>query len=226
MTFQDQGLLHQALVHRSYINETGGDSIDSYERMEFLGDSVLELVISSELYQLLPGHSEGDLTKGRASLVCRESLAGVARRLGLGDFILLGHGEEASQGRGRDSTLAAAMEAVTGAVYLDQGLAHAKDFILRSMAPEIDAYLAMGAAPANAKSLLQERVQGQGIPGPEYRLAGSTGPDHDPVFTVEVVVDGNVAGRGQGGRKADAEREAARNALENLDMQVQETRQP
>lgn len=226
MTFQDQGLLHQALVHRSYINETGGDSIDSYERMEFLGDSVLELVISSELYQLLPGHSEGDLTKGRASLVCRESLAGVARRLGLGDFILLGHGEEASQGRGRDSTLAAAMEAVTGAVYLDQGLAHAKDFILRSMAPEIDAYLAMGAAPANAKSLLQERVQGQGIPSPEYRLAGSTGPDHDPVFTVEVVVDGNVAGRGQGGRKADAEREAARNALENLDLQVQETRQP
>lgn len=215
LTFRDPGLLQQALVHRSYVNEKGGTPGDSYERMEFLGDAVLELAISTQLYQLLPEHSEGELTKGRASLVCRETLARVARRLGLGDFILLGKGEESNGGRQRESTLAAAMEAVVAAVYLDQGFMEAQKFVLRALAQELDEYLQQGFAPGNPKSLFQELVQSQGFPTPSYRLSSSQGPDHDPVFTVEVVVDYQVVGRGQGSKKAYAEREAAQDALEH-----------
>ena len=222
LTFRDPGLLQQALVHRSFVNEAGGTPTDSYERMEFLGDAVLELAVSTQLYQLLPGHAEGELTKGRASLVCRESLARVARRLGLGDFILLGKGEESSGGRQRESTLAAAMEAVVAAVYLDQGFIEAQKFVVRSMAQELEDYLQQGFAPANPKSLFQELVQSKGGPTPEYRLAASQGPDHDPVFTVEVLVDSRVAGRGRGSKKADAEREAAQDALEHFALETQD----
>ena len=219
MTFRDQGLLERALVHPSYVNEVSGSPSDSYERMEFLGDAVLELAVSTHLYQLLPDHSEGDLTKGRASLVCGESLAGVARRLSLGDFIVFGKGEGLSGGGHRESTLAAAMEAVVAAVYLDQGFLEAQRFVLRVMAPELKTYRERGVAPANAKSLLQEEVQSRGMPSPVYRMVDSQGPPHNPEFTVEVLVDGQVAGQGRGGKKADAEREAARNALADLSAQ-------
>ena len=215
LTFRDPELLQQALVHRSYVNEQGGKPGDSYERMEFLGDAVLELTISTQLYQLLPGHAEGELTKGRASLVCRESLARVARHLGLGDFILLGKGEEANGGRERDSTLAAAMESVVAAVYLDQGFLQAQRFVLRAMSQELEGYLRQGSAPGNPKSLFQEMVQRQGSPTPRYRLASSQGPDHEPVFTVEVVVDDKVMGQGQGSKKSEAERVAAQDALDH-----------
>ena len=213
VTFGEPGLLQRALVHRSYLNEQGGKSSDSYERMEFLGDAVIELVVSTRLYELLPGHSEGDLTKARANLVCGESLARIAGRLCLGDHLLLGKGEEATGGRRRESTLAATMEAVVAAVYLDQGFEAARSFILRIMSPELDQCFDQGTAPDNPKSRLQEYIQGMGRATPYYQLASSQGPDHEPWFNVDVLVDSKVIGQGQGGKKTDAERAAATDAL-------------
>jgi ribonuclease-3 len=216
LRFRDPGLLQQALVHRSFLNEQEGSPYDSYERMEFLGDAVLELVISNELYQRCPDLAEGELTKSRAALVRRETLAGVARRLDLGSFLLLGKGEEASGGRQRESILAAAFEALVAAVYLDQNYAEARRFILRIMAGELEDLFRGSVPQENPKSHLQEFVQGQGQSTPQYRLVSSEGPDHGPVFTVEVLVDGQVMGVGQGGSKAGAEKTAAMNALVRL----------
>ncbi|PKB64832.1 MAG: ribonuclease III [SAR202 cluster bacterium Io17-Chloro-G2] len=214
--FREPGLLQQALVHRSYLNEQGGKPSDSYERLEFLGDAVIELAVSTRLYEFLPNHSEGDLTKARATLVCGESLAVIARRLRLGDHVLLGKGEEATGGRDRESTLAATMEAVVAAVYQDQGFEAARSFVLRIMAPELDQFLLQGTAADNPKSRLQEHIQGLGRATPKYQLASSTGPDHDPWFEVEVLVESQVIGKGQGGKKADAERAAANDALNRI----------
>ena len=216
LRFLDQGLLQPALVHRSFLNEQGGSPLDSYERLEFLGDAVLELVVSTELYQRLPDLTEGELTKSRASLVCGESLSQVAQRLSLGEFLLLGKGEEASGGRRRDSILAAAFEAVVAAVYLDQGYDHARRFILRVMGAEIEEFSRRGAPPENPKGRLQEYFQGLGRTSPHYRVVSSEGPDHSPVFTIEAVVDDEVVGTGQGGKKADAERAAAQDALARI----------
>ena len=216
LRFRNRQLLEQALVHRSFINEQGWSPADSYERLEFLGDAVLELAISNELYQRCPGLTEGELTKGRAALVCQEALARVARRLNLGDFVLLGKGEEASGGRGRDTILAAAFEAVAAAVYLDRGYPHARKFILRVMAPELDDFLSRGEAPEDPKSHLQEYVQSLGRPTPRYRVVSSDGPAHGPTFTVEVLVEDEVVGTGLGRSKVSAEREAARDALEGM----------
>jgi ribonuclease-3 len=216
LRFRDRRLLEQALVHRSFVNEQGWSPADSYERLEFLGDAVLELAISDELYQRCPSLTEGELTKGRAALVCQETLAQVARRLNLGDFVLLGKGEEASGGRGRDSLLAAAFESVAAAVYLDRGYPHARKFILRVMAPELDEFLSRGEAPEDPKSRLQEYVQGLGRPSPRYRVVSSDGPAHGPTFTVEVLVEDEVVGTGLGRSKVSAERKAAWDALERL----------
>jgi len=213
LQFSDQGLLQQALVHRSFINEQNGTPLESYERMEFLGDAVLELVISTELYQQLPQLPEGELTKIRSSLVCGESLAKAAQSLELGSFLLLGRGEEASGGRQRESILAAAFEALVAAIYLDQGYTQAQEFILKALQPDLAVLYQKGASPDNPKSMLQEHVQGQGRPAPRYQLVSSEGPDHSPIFTVEVLVGDEVMGTGNGGKKADAERAAARDAL-------------
>ncbi|HLF04155.1 MAG TPA: ribonuclease III [Dehalococcoidia bacterium] len=215
--FKDPELLRQALVHRSFLNEAGGSSLDSYERLEFLGDAVLGLVISTELYRRLPHLPEGDLTKRRASLVCGESLAQVARRLSLGEFLVLGRGEEATGGRRRDTNLAAAFEAVVAAVYLDRDLSTARRFILRVMRQELEEFSQEGEAPPdNPKSRLQELLQGQGRPAPHYRLMAVEGPDHSPTFTVQALVEDEVIGQGQAGKKTDAERAAARDALGRL----------
>ncbi len=216
LEFETQELLSQALTHRSFLNEQGGVSLDSYERMEFLGDSVLELVISQELYQRLPQLTEGELTKGRAALVCGESLSRVAESLSLGDFILLGKGEEASGGRHRESILAATCEAVVAAVYLDQGLEAARRFILNIMADQLDQFCREGITPENPKSRLQEHFQSRGSPSPRYQVVSTEGPDHNPVFTIEVLVDQDVMGTGRGGKKSDAERAAAQDALDRL----------
>ena len=216
LSFRDQGLLRQALAHRSFLNEQGGSPLDSYERMEFLGDAVLELVISTELYSRLPHLSEGELTKGRAALVCRESLSKVAQGLDLGAFLMLGRGEEATGGRHRDSTLAAAFEALVAAVYLDQGYEGARQFILGLMGAQLDQFSQQGRAPENPKSQLQERFQGLGCPPPVYKLVATEGPDHAPMFTVDVLVAEEVVGTGRGGKKADAERAAAADALSKL----------
>lgn len=213
LSFRDRDLLRQALAHRSYLNEQDGSSLDSYERMEFLGDAVLELVVSNELYQRLPHLNEGELTKARAALVCRESLSQLAQTLSLGEFLLLGKGEEAAGGRQRESLLAAVFEAVVAAIYLDQGYDQARRFILSTLTEQLDEVCRRGAPPENPKSQLQEYFQGLGRPSPRYRLVSAEGPDHSPVFTIEAVVEDQVVGTGQGGKKAEAERSAALDAL-------------
>ena len=224
--FRDPSLFQRALTHRSYCNEQGLDATESYERLEFLGDAVLELTISEYLYQQFPGADEGQLTKARVSLVRREMLARVARRLDLGELLLVGRGVEDSGGRNQDSVLAAAFEAVAAAVYLDQGYETARDFIDQHMAPELDEIARCGPPPENPKSFLQELLQGRGRPTPSYREAGRKGPDHNPVFTVEVTVCGKVIGAGRGGKKSDAEKAAAEDALRRLETETPDSQFP
>lgn len=219
LSFHDQGLLRQALVHGSFVNERGGSPLDSYERLEFLGDAVLELVVSTEIYHRLPQLSEGELTKIRAGLVCRESLSRSAQSMDLGSFLLLGKGEEASGGRDRDSILEAAFEALVAAIYLDQGYQPARGFILKRLQPSLEEVFQRGSPPENPKSALQEHFQGRGKPTPHYRLVSAEGPDHSPDFTVEVLIGSEVIGVGRGGKKSDAERSAARDALDKCAIQ-------
>ena len=230
LTFNDRGLLRQALVHRSYLNEHGGSSLDSYERMEFLGDAVLELIISTELYRNLPRVTEGELTKGRSSLVCRPSLAGASRRLSLGSYLHLGKGELESGGQDRESILEEAFEALVAAIYLDQGYDAARHFVLTALEPDLAEFNTRGRLHENPKSRLQERVQALGRSTPRYRLVSAEGPDHQPIFTVEVVVDDQVLAQGTGSKKSDAERTAAQSVLDNWDateaMWAQEENSP
>lgn len=214
LTFNDQGLLRQALVHRSYLNEHGGSSLDSYERMEFLGDAVLELIVSTELYTNLPHITEGELTKGRSSLVCRPSLARAARRLSLGRHLALGKGEVESGGHNRESILEEAFESIVAAIYLDQGYDAARDFVLRSLEPDLAEIFRRGRPVDNPKSRLQELIQGIGRTTPRYELVSTEGPDHQPIFTVQVLVDDEILGQGSGSKKAEAERAAAQVALD------------
>ncbi len=214
ITFNDRGLLRQALVHRSYLNEHSGSALDSYERMEFLGDAVLELIVSTELYRNLPHVTEGELTKGRSSLVCRASLARTARRLSLGKHLSLGKGEVESGGHNRESILEETFESLVAAIYLDQGYEAARRFVLKALGNDLDEICRRGKAVDNPKSRLQELVQGMGRPTPRYRLISAEGPDHQPVFKVQVLVGDEVLGEGEGNRKTDAERAAAQAALD------------
>ena len=214
--FRDPSIFQRAITHRSFCNEQGLEDTESYERMEFLGDAVLELTVSEELYRRFPDFLEGRLTKTRSALVNGEALAKVADSLGLGPLLLVGNGVDSTGGRQQESVLAAAFEAMVAAVYLDQGLDRAREFVLRVMADHFDEAVREGTPPENPKSRLQEHLQSQGIQTPKYRLAGSKGPDHGPVFTVEVLVDGEVIGIGRGGKKSEAEAQAARAALEEL----------
>ncbi|PKB59229.1 MAG: ribonuclease III [SAR202 cluster bacterium Casp-Chloro-G2] len=218
--FRDPSLMRLALVHPSYCNENGLDPIESYERLEFLGDAVLELSVSTELYRRFPDADEGELTKIRSSLVRRETLAQIARRIGLGGCLLVGKGVESTGGRQQDSVLAAAFEALIAAVYLDQGNEFTRQMVLRLFDLELDQVEQAGGPPENPKSLLQELVQSQGLNPPKYRTVGSEGPDHGPVFTIEVLVNDQVVGTGNGGKKSDAESAAARAALAALSGNV------
>ena len=214
--FRNRQLFEQALVHSSFVNENGWSPSASYERLEYLGDAVLGLVISDELYRRYPDLPEGDLTKSRSALVRRETLSHVAQRAHLGDFICLGKGEEASGGRHRDSILAAVMESIIAAVYLDSNYHEAKQFILRIMAEELEEFFSAGLVEENPKSHLQELVQGRGCSTPSYRLVSSEGPEHGPVFTGEGLGEGEVMGVGQGGSKSGAESIAAKAAMARL----------
>ena len=219
-SFKDPSLLHQALVHLSYCNENGLDQSESYERLEFLGDAVLELAVSTELYLRFPNADEGELTKTRSSIVRRETLAQIARRIDLGSYLFVGKGIESSSARQLESVLAAAFEALVAAVYIDQGNEFTRALILRLIEPELTQAEQMEGPPENPKSQLNELIQGQGLKTPTYELVSSKGPDHGPVFTVNVLVNGQVVGTGAGGKKAEAEVAAARSALAALSGQA------
>ncbi len=215
ISFRQESLLEQAFVHLSYLNENPGFGRPSNERLEFLGDAVLNFIVTEKLYEEFSKLPEGELTEIRASLVCRDTLAELASSLKLGDWLLLGRGEEANGGRAKASNLANAMEALIGALYLDQGLAKARRFILRQLKPELEKIKA-GKTTPNYKALVQELIQGQKRPTPVYRLVEATGPDHSKQFTAEILVDGEALGRGTGKSKKVAESQAARAAWEKL----------
>jgi ribonuclease-3 len=217
VTFRDLSLLEQALVHRSYLNEDSDFPLSSNERLEFLGDSLLGCVIAEKLYTESPELSEGEMTKLRAALVRGETLARLASSLGLGDYLYLGRGEEASGGRARRSILAGALEAVVGAVLVDRGFARAKKFVLRLFDGEIGrAVRDEEMVVHDYKSRLQELTQAQHQVTPVYRTIKEEGPDHAKEFTIEVIVNGSVIGAGRGKSKRIAEMEAAKTALEGL----------
>lgn len=208
-------LLEEALVHSSYANENAGLALASNERLEFLGDAILGLVVAEKLYSDLSHLTEGEMTKLRASLVSRDTLFRISRAVRLGDYLYLGKGEEASGGRDKPINLAGALEALIAAIYLDQGLAAVRDFILRILSPEIEKTTSQGAG-IDYKSQFQELVQAKGQPTPVYHVIEAVGPDHLKEFTVEVMVGDTVLGKGSGKSKKVAEGEAARKALERL----------
>lgn len=207
-TFSERGLLIEALSHSSYVNELRCGNRSCNERLEFLGDAVLELVSSDFLFRKYRGVNEGELSKHRASLVCEKALAACARRVQLGGCILLGHGEMMSRGYERDSILSDALEAVIGAIYLDGGFETAKDFIMRFVLEDDDT-----SHYTDYKTALQELVQSR--PGAEvsYELVSCKGPEHDRIFTVRVLINGTEYGEGSGRNKKDAEQKAAAEAI-------------
>lgn len=215
INFDDLSLLQQSLVHRSWLNENPGFAIPSNERLEFLGDALLNFVVAEKLYTRFPELAEGELTKLRATLICGETLARVGVRLQLGDYLYLGRGEEQSGGRQRQSNLASAFEAVAGAILVDQGFDRAKDFVLNWLGDELEEGIEERLA-ADYKSRLQELIQSRRQITPIYRIIEVTGPEHDREFTVEVLAGGEVIGRGSGKSKQLAEKEAARVALEGI----------
>lgn len=215
VTFNNISLLEQALVHSSYVNENPGLAPTSNERLEFLGDAVLGLAVAERLYQGFPRFTEGQMTRLRAALVRRETLARMAQAIGLGDHLYLGKGEEASGGRQKPVNLAGAIEAVIGAIFLDQGLARAQDFTLRLLETNLRKAVTRRDA-IDYKSELQELIQATEQQAPTYHIINSTGPDHDKRFTVEVRVGDALLGQGSGKSKKTAESEAARAALVKL----------
>ena len=205
--FQNPNLLHMALTHRSYIYETAGAGLSSNERLEFLGDSVLAFISADYLYHTFPDLNEGELSDLRAALVRGETLANFARAIKLGNFLLMGKGEQGSQ-----RVLAAAFEAVLGAIYLDQGLEAVQRFLMPRLEP-LAHYIVAKRLFKDHKSLFQELAQAHDGITPSYRLISQEGPSHNREFTVEVLLGEQVAGRGQGRNKQAAEQEAARKAL-------------
>ena len=216
LSFQDRGLLLQALTHLSYVHEHSGDARESYERLEFLGDVVVRLVVSDELYHRLPDCDEGGLTRRWTTLLSQRALATVAERLNLADYVRLGRGSESTGGRSSPSVLGDVMESVIAAVYLDGGYDEARRFVLQALADEIADTCRPDWRPHNPKAELQELLQADGRSTPTYRVVETAGPAHQPVFTVEVVGDDGVLGVGVGGSKAVAETEAAEAALATL----------
>lgn len=213
--FHRPSLLQQALVHSSYLNENPASVSGHNERLEFLGDAVLGLIVAGELYQAFPDLSEGEMTKLRATLVRRDTLARVAQSISLGDFLYMGKGEEASGGRSKTPNLAGALEAVIAAVYLDRGILAARDMFISLFVEEWQKLASPGAG-LDYKSRLQELTHSRFQQTPAYHLVAEVGPDHDKRFTVEVKLNDEILGRGSGKSKKIAEMEAARSALEQL----------
>ena len=211
--FQNITLLQNALAHSSYANERWHNSLKSNERLEFLGDSILGMIVAEHLYRNFPDRPEGELTRMRADMVCETSLAVVADGIGLGKHLLLGHGEEQGGGRTRASILADAVESMIAACFLDGGMEAARGFVERFVLCNV---------PVNRlhnedyKTALQERAQQKKNQVLVYTLVGEKGPDHNKEFAVQVSLNGQVIGQGVGTSKKRAEQSAARNAMENL----------
>lgn len=215
--FKNSSLLEHALTHSSYANEVRG-GITSNERLEFLGDSVLSIIVSDHIYRRFPKMPEGELTRLRASLVCEKALCGFSRELGLGEYLKLGKGEDKGGGRERNSILADAFEAVLAAIYLDGGMEparkHVMNFVLRELSGCDDDIF------KDYKTALQEIIQRNPEESVTYILTGESGPDHDKRFTVEVHLNSNVIGVGTGKNKKQAEQLAAKQALELMGEQI------
>lgn len=212
----DYRLISRAMTHRSYLNENPG-ALEDNERLEFLGDAVLDFTVGAWLYHHFPEMSEGQLTRMRSALVRTDQLAAFAIQLGLGSAMRLGRGEDESGGRERPTMLCATFEALVGAIYLDDGIPAARKFVeplLESVADEIYA----SGKIQDPKSRLQEWTQAQGYGAPIYRTISSVGPDHAKRFEVEAVVNGEVYGRGLGNSKQSAAKRAAREALRELGL--------
>lgn len=210
--FQNKNYLRQALSHSSYANEMRLSKLANNERLEFLGDAVLELMSSEYIFSNNVEMYEGEMTKLRASLVCEPTLAMCARQIKLGEFILLGKGEIATGGSNRDSILSDAFEAVIGAIYLDGGFTNAKEFVMKFVLDDIDSKKLF----FDSKTILQEMVQADYKEPLVYRLIGESGPDHDKVFTVAAIVDGKELSQGSGKTKKAAEQAAAYQAILKL----------
>ena len=211
-------MLQQAFAHSSYVNENAESDILDNERLEFLGDALLGFTIAEKLYQEFPQLTEGKLTEMRISLVRQETLAQLAAELRLGDYLQLGKGEESTGGRKRQTNLADAFEALTGAIYLDQGLATAQDFILERLDMQL-ARIKNEGIGQNYKALLQEFTQAKCKQLPTYRTIEASGPAHNKNFVIEVALGNEVLGTGWGKTKKAAEMEAAQAAWERLTAQ-------
>lgn len=206
--FHDPALSKRALTHPS------AQRAESYERLEFLGDAVLGVIISDFLYHAYPEENEGALAKRRAALVCGATLADVARKLAIDRMLILGEGEAQSGGRDNDANLENALEALIGAIYLDGGLEAVRKFVLRHIAPLAES---MAEPPKDPKTRLQEKAQAEGRGIPEYAVMTQTGPSHAPHFTVRATVSGWPEAKGEGGSKREAERKAAEALLSQLE---------
>lgn len=211
-------LLSRALTHRSYLNEHP-EALEDNERLEFLGDAVLDFLVGAWLYNHFPEMSEGHLTRLRSALVRTEQLAEFARQIDLGDAMRLGRGEGRAGGREREALLCGTFEALIGAIYIDAGLDAVRNFI--EMKLETASQLILSKRKdQDPKSILQELVQSHGYPPPQYRTISTSGPEHDKTFEVEVLVNGGVCGRGSGHSKRTAAKAAALKALDNLSEEL------
>jgi ribonuclease-3 len=211
--FRNISLLQNALAHSSYANERWHNSLMSNERLEFLGDSILGMTVADHLYRTFTDRPEGELTRMRADMVCEKTLAAVANRIGLGQHLLLGHGEEQGGGRNRESILADAVESIIAACYLDGGFECAAAFIRSFILCDVPVQRMHNV---DYKTGLQELVQRKKNQVLSYTLVGESGPDHDKQFTAQVSLNGNVVGQGTGRSKKRAEQDAARMAMEKL----------
>lgn len=214
--FRDEALLRQALTHRSYVNEHEGANLSDNERLEFLGDAVLDFVSGEMLYQRFPTMPEGDLTRLRAALVRTESLAALALKCRLGEALRMGRGEEKGGGRERPNNLCGGFEAVMGALYLDQGFEAVNTFVIPHLLLRLEEVVS-ASLDRDARSVLQEISQAEYNLTPAYRLVDASGPEHEKEFVFEAMIGSQVVGRGVGRSKQAASQAAAQNALERLE---------
>ena len=215
--FKNQSFLSQALVHRSYLNEAPNKGLESNERLEFLGDAILEFIVSRWLFEELPEYPEGDLTNLRSNLVKTDSLAKISQKLEVGKYLLLSRGEKASDGQKNPSLLANALEAIIGAVFLDQGVETAKKFVRANLKPLFKQLLEQGEFK-DYKSLLQEKIQAKTKKSPAYRVIREQGLEHVKTFTIGVYSQNRLLATGKGKSKQAAEQKAAKLALDCLTL--------